>query len=301
MVQPLAAVLARMGLPRGSPERVLQGMGGTWEGVDDARVLAREILGRLGEKLASLPPEDIPPCLVEDADSRRGPRPDLEDSIRAAPDRPGVYTFVSRENQVLYVGKARSLRRRLVSHFHRRGVEPEKRAILVREAESVRWEATGSELEALLREHGSIHHEQPLLNTQRAAHQRRRGSWRERTVALVLPSVERGRNELCLLAGDGRFHWERVPRAERVPRQTWSRVVGFLAGTFPGWPPGQAGHLLEPYQARELAEIALTWLAVHEPQVTRVDLSRESGSQDLRARLRRALAVNAAGERVEIR
>ena len=43
----------------------------------------------------------------------------LEAQLRALPDQPGVYMFRSDEGDVIYVGKAKSLRKRVSSYFRR--------------------------------------------------------------------------------------------------------------------------------------------------------------------------------------
>jgi len=68
-----------------------------------------------------------------------------------APTRPGVYRFLGRNGQVLYVGRARDLRARLRSYFRSDRQRPAVEAALAA-AESIEWRVTGSELEAALEE-----------------------------------------------------------------------------------------------------------------------------------------------------
>jgi len=68
-----------------------------------------------------------------------------------APSRPGVYLFLGRKDQVLYVGRARDLRARLRSYFRSDRQRPAVEAA-VAAAERIEWRATGSELEAALEE-----------------------------------------------------------------------------------------------------------------------------------------------------
>jgi DNA polymerase-3 subunit epsilon len=68
-----------------------------------------------------------------------------------APTRPGVYLFLGRQGQVLYVGRARDLRARLRSYFRSERQRPAVEAALAA-AESIEWRVTGSELEAALEE-----------------------------------------------------------------------------------------------------------------------------------------------------
>jgi DNA polymerase III subunit epsilon len=68
-----------------------------------------------------------------------------------APRRPGVYRFLGRDDQVLYVGRARDLRSRLRSYFCSDRRRPAVEAALAA-AERIEWRVTGSELEAALEE-----------------------------------------------------------------------------------------------------------------------------------------------------
>ena len=68
-----------------------------------------------------------------------------------APTRPGVYRFLGRNDQVLYIGRARDLRARLRSYFRSDRQRPAVEAA-VAAAERIEWRVTGSELEAALEE-----------------------------------------------------------------------------------------------------------------------------------------------------
>jgi DNA polymerase-3 subunit epsilon len=68
-----------------------------------------------------------------------------------APSHPGVYLFLGRNGQILYVGRARDLRSRLRSYFRSDRQRPAVEAALAA-AERIEWRVTGSELEAALEE-----------------------------------------------------------------------------------------------------------------------------------------------------
>jgi excinuclease ABC subunit C len=82
-----------------------------------------------------------------------------------ARDQPGVYQMVAGDGEVLYVGKSKRLRTRLLSYF--RCVFPEEKgARLIREAHRVDWTYEPSEFAALLRELRSIKRLRPRFNVQ---------------------------------------------------------------------------------------------------------------------------------------
>ena len=68
-----------------------------------------------------------------------------------APTRPGVYLFLGRNGQILYVGRARDLRSRLRSYFRSDRQRPAVEAALAA-TERIEWRVMGSELEAALEE-----------------------------------------------------------------------------------------------------------------------------------------------------
>ena len=70
--------------------------------------------------------------------------------VAGAPPRPGVYLFRDRNDQVLYVGRARDLRGRLRSYFRTERQRPAVEAALGA-LERVEWRVLGSELEAASR------------------------------------------------------------------------------------------------------------------------------------------------------
>jgi excinuclease ABC subunit C len=78
------------------------------------------------------------------------------------PDTPGVYLFRDAPGAVLYVGKAKSLRKRLANYFAR-DLPPRTRA-MVEAAESVEWIVTENEVGALMLEYSLVHEHQPRFN-----------------------------------------------------------------------------------------------------------------------------------------
>ena len=90
----------------------------------------------------------------------------MRDAVRAgAANRPGIYRMLSSTGEVVYVGKSKSVRSRLLSYF-RASYPEEKGARILREAETIDWEYTPSEFAALLRELRLIKTFRPRLNVQ---------------------------------------------------------------------------------------------------------------------------------------
>jgi excinuclease ABC subunit C len=80
-----------------------------------------------------------------------------------ASDRPGIYRMLSSDGEVLYVGKSKQLRTRLLSYF-RCAYPEEKGARILRSAEKIEWEYTPSEFAALLQELRLIKRFRPRYN-----------------------------------------------------------------------------------------------------------------------------------------
>ncbi len=78
-------------------------------------------------------------------------------------DRPGIYRMIAEDGEVLYVGKSKQLRSRLLSYF-RCAFPAEKGSRILRAAHSIDWEYTPSEFGALLRELRLIKKFRPRYN-----------------------------------------------------------------------------------------------------------------------------------------
>src|SRR6476659_5541176 len=88
------------------------------------------------------------------------PRPDPPQNV---PDAPGVYIFKGARGKVLYVGKARSLKKRLASYFTK-GTDSSKTDALLRTWTDVETIVTNTNLEALLLENTLIKRHRPRYN-----------------------------------------------------------------------------------------------------------------------------------------
>jgi excinuclease ABC subunit C len=86
----------------------------------------------------------------------------LAQRIRELPDKPGIYIFKDAAGKVLYVGKAKSLRKRVTSYLSR-DHEP-RLAVMMAEAVDLEFVVTDSESEALLLENNWIKKKKPRYN-----------------------------------------------------------------------------------------------------------------------------------------
>ena len=88
----------------------------------------------------------------------------LESVISVLPDSPGVYQFYDKDNKLLYIGKAKSLKKRVVSYFREDSNVNGKTKVMVRKITDVRTIVVDSEMDALLLENSLIKKHQPRYN-----------------------------------------------------------------------------------------------------------------------------------------
>ena len=77
------------------------------------------------------------------------------------PDDPGAYLFRDQHGQVIYAGKAKSIRKRLAGHF---SAGSHLGTSMVDAADSVEWIVTANEVEALMLEYSLIQRHRPRFN-----------------------------------------------------------------------------------------------------------------------------------------
>ncbi|HET7463098.1 MAG TPA: GIY-YIG nuclease family protein, partial [Longimicrobium sp.] len=88
----------------------------------------------------------------------------LEDKLRTLPTRPGVYLFKDAGGEIIYVGKAKSLRSRVRSYFAASAQHGIKTQELVRRAADVDTIVVTTEAEALILENNLIKENKPRFN-----------------------------------------------------------------------------------------------------------------------------------------
>jgi excinuclease ABC subunit C len=89
---------------------------------------------------------------------------DLQEKIRALPTSPGVYMYKNAEGEVIYVGKAKSLRARVRSYLLEAASQDAKTGSLMREAVDVEYIVVENEREALALENNLIKQKKPRFN-----------------------------------------------------------------------------------------------------------------------------------------
>lgn len=87
----------------------------------------------------------------------------LKPVLTSLPDQPGVYQYFDEEGTILYVGKAKNLKKRVSSYFHKEH-DNAKLNLLVRKIERINYIVVKTEWDALLLENSLIKKHQPRYN-----------------------------------------------------------------------------------------------------------------------------------------
>jgi excinuclease ABC subunit C len=89
--------------------------------------------------------------------------PSIDLQIQSLPNNPGVYQYYDREGKILYVGKAKNLKKRVSSYFNKMH-DNAKTNVLVRKIVTIKHIVVSSEQDALLLENNLIKKHQPRYN-----------------------------------------------------------------------------------------------------------------------------------------
>jgi excinuclease ABC subunit C len=84
--------------------------------------------------------------------------------LQTLPVSSGVYQYFDKENKLLYVGKAKNLKKRVSSYFHKEHHDYGKTRVLVRKIQRIEYIVVDSEVDALLLENNLIKKHQPRYN-----------------------------------------------------------------------------------------------------------------------------------------
>lgn len=118
--------------------------------------------GRDIDKMGKFDIEIVPDRTREDLFNNR-PGAHLREKILNLPESPGVYMYIDKHGKVIYVGKAKRLKRRVSSYFNRRH-DSVRTNLLVRNIVDMRFIVVGSEQDALHLENAMIKAYQPHYN-----------------------------------------------------------------------------------------------------------------------------------------
>ena len=122
---------------------------------------------RLSDPVNENEPPENTVSAMDDEGSTTAPTDDEAPLLRKSavfPHLPGVYLFRDEKGSVIYVGKARDLRKRIANYFRSAGQETMKTRALMTRAEDLEYMVTSTEKEALLLESSLIKKHRPRYN-----------------------------------------------------------------------------------------------------------------------------------------
>ena len=88
---------------------------------------------------------------------------DIQEQLKTLPDLPGSYQYYDKNNEIIYVGKAKNLKKRVLSYFHKTLDTPKLR-VLVPQIVRIEFIITNTEVEALILEAHLIKKYKPKYN-----------------------------------------------------------------------------------------------------------------------------------------
>jgi excinuclease ABC subunit C len=88
----------------------------------------------------------------------------IQEKVRKLPDKPGVYQFLDFSGEILYIGKAKNVRKRVASYYTRSDQHSFKHEVLVKKIYDIHYILVEDESDALLLENNLIKEYQPRYN-----------------------------------------------------------------------------------------------------------------------------------------
>ncbi len=92
------------------------------------------------------------------------PKTALQQILKTLPSKPGVYQYFNKEGTIVYIGKAKDLKKRVLSYFNKDLSHSGKIRVLVSKIADIRWIVVDSESDALLLENNLIKEYLPRYN-----------------------------------------------------------------------------------------------------------------------------------------
>lgn len=87
----------------------------------------------------------------------------LENQVKSIPNNPGIYFFKNKNDDIIYIGKAKNLKNRVRSYFNKNNQDT-KTGVMVSNACNIEYLVVGDEVEAIITEANMIKQYKPRYN-----------------------------------------------------------------------------------------------------------------------------------------
>ena len=88
---------------------------------------------------------------------------DLKKEIKKFPNLPGIYRMINGKKEIIYIGKAKDIKKRVTSYFGKNHSSPRTK-MMVSNIDSIEFTVTNTEAEALILENNLIRNHLPRYN-----------------------------------------------------------------------------------------------------------------------------------------
>ena len=88
----------------------------------------------------------------------------LKQQLKLLPSLPGCYIYYNQDNEIIYVGKAKILKRRAMSYFNKKHHDSVKVQVLVSQIERLEYIITNKDVSGVIRERHLIQTTKPCYN-----------------------------------------------------------------------------------------------------------------------------------------
>lgn len=271
----------RLGLPSGHEISALAGrLGLSWTATDDPVSITETLesglsaLRRPGETL-----DDLREAARGDAPRIPWERFAFDRAyLRSLPETAGTYRFLDADGNVVYVGRSRNLRRRVLSYFREGGHRDRRAERLLLSLHRIEVNPLRSDLEAVLEEARQIASSRPPGNVQVDFRTGQGHGARLRSILILEPAAPPAALRAYLLR-DGVL----LDRVAIGPRGGGLRRIGrILEDRFFSYRPGPVSEGEIPVDV----ELIARWLAAHRDRVVAFDPTHLRTADEVVARLR---------------
>ncbi|MBI96640.1 excinuclease ABC subunit C [bacterium] len=88
----------------------------------------------------------------------------MQNILKNLPGSPGVYRFIDKNNEIIYIGKAKNLKKRVKSYFNPKIKQSRKNQVMIKKIVDVKYSVVSSDLESYLLETNLIKEHKPRYN-----------------------------------------------------------------------------------------------------------------------------------------